>query len=101
MKHYSTRSRPELRPILKKWLKAGIMDQGVFQETEQGTPQGGVISPLLANIALHGLEEDTKEALLASLKKAEKPSTTGGTRELKKRFKSSATPMISWLCTKI
>jgi RNA-directed DNA polymerase len=45
---------PELRPMLKKWLKAGIMDQGVFQATEQGTPQGGVISPLLANIALHG-----------------------------------------------
>ena len=35
---------PELRPILRKWLKAGIMDQGVFQETEQGTPQGGVIT---------------------------------------------------------
>ena len=64
---------PELRPILKKWLKAGIIDQGVFQETEQGTPQGGVISPLLANIALHGLEEDTKEALIASLKRAAKP----------------------------
>src|SRR5215510_2877563 len=37
---------PELRPILKKWLKAGVMDQGVFQETEQGTPQGGVITLL-------------------------------------------------------
>src|SRR5439155_12333969 len=36
---------PELRPILKKWLKAGIIDQGVFQETEQGTPQGGVSTP--------------------------------------------------------
>jgi RNA-directed DNA polymerase len=71
---------PELRPILRKWLKAGIMDQGVFQETEQGTPQGGVISPLLANIALHGLEEDTKEALLATLKKAEKPYHRGNQR---------------------
>ena len=53
------------------------MDQGIFQETEQGTPQGGVISPLLANIALHGLEEDTKEALLASLKRAAKPFRWG------------------------
>src|SRR5262249_26470016 len=52
---------------------AGVMDQGIFHETEQGTPQGGVISPLLANIALHGLEEDTKEALLASLKRTAKP----------------------------
>jgi len=64
---------PELRPILKGWLKAGIIDQGVFQQTQQGTPQGGVISPLLANIALHGLEEDTKEALRPIIMKAEKP----------------------------
>src|SRR5215813_15609532 len=71
---------PELRPILKKWLKAGIMDQDVFQETEQGTPQGGVISPLLANIALHGLEEDTKEALKVSLNRAEKPYHRGWQR---------------------
>jgi len=40
-----------------KWLKAGYVDKGVFHETEAGTPQGGVISPLLANIALHGMEE--------------------------------------------
>jgi len=37
------------------------MDQGLFQPTEAGTPQGGVISPLLANIALHGLEEKVME----------------------------------------
>src|SRR5438309_935564 len=71
---------PELRPILKKWLKAGVMDQGIFHETEQGTPQGGVISPLLANIALHGLEEDTKEALKVSLNRAEKPYHRGWQR---------------------
>ena len=33
------------------------MEKGSFNETEQGTPQGGVISPLLANIGLHGLEK--------------------------------------------
>jgi RNA-directed DNA polymerase len=46
------------------------MDQGVFQPTQRGTPQGGVLSPLLANIALHGLETDTKEALGPRLVKA-------------------------------
>ena len=47
---------PNLRPIIKQWLKAGVLDNGVFDETNTGTPQGGVISPLLANIALHGME---------------------------------------------
>jgi RNA-directed DNA polymerase len=45
------------RELIKQWLKAGYVDNGVFQETETGTPQGGVISPLLANIALHGIED--------------------------------------------
>lgn len=44
------------RKQLHYWLKAGVLDGNTFSETEMGTPQGGVISPLLANIALHGLE---------------------------------------------
>ncbi|NEO10438.1 MULTISPECIES: group II intron reverse transcriptase/maturase [unclassified Moorena] len=48
---------PSLRRLIKSWLKAGIMDNGVFSPTEEGTPQGGIISPLLANIALHGMEK--------------------------------------------
>jgi RNA-directed DNA polymerase len=48
---------PLLRRVLKGWLKAGVMDNGQLFPTDAGTPQGGVISPLLANIALHGLEE--------------------------------------------
>lgn len=43
------------------------MEGEVFNETKYGTPQGGVISPLLANIALHGLETDTKRALAKDL----------------------------------
>lgn len=48
-----------IQPIQRaigKWLKAGIMDQGRLLFPEAGIPQGGVISPLLANIALHGME---------------------------------------------
>jgi|SRR5882757_10007177 len=45
------------RELIKQWLKAGYIEDEMFNATEQGTPQGGVISPLLANIALHGIEE--------------------------------------------
>ncbi len=45
------------RYLVQQWLKAGYIEKGLFQKTEMGTPQGGVISPLLANIALHGMEE--------------------------------------------
>jgi RNA-directed DNA polymerase len=45
------------RELIKQWLKAGYVEHGTFHPTEAGTPQGGVISPLLANIALHGMEE--------------------------------------------
>jgi len=47
---------PTDRAILKKWLSAGFMEKHVFYRTEEGTPQGGVISPALANMALDGLE---------------------------------------------
>nr|MDZ8286661.1 group II intron reverse transcriptase/maturase [Nostoc sp. ChiSLP01] len=52
---------PTTRRQIKAWLKAGVMDEKQFQETSEGTPQGGVISPLLANIALHGMEERIKQ----------------------------------------
>ncbi len=39
------------------WLAAGVIEKGRFTPTEEGTPQGGVISPLLLNVALHGMEE--------------------------------------------
>jgi RNA-directed DNA polymerase len=46
------------RDMVRDWLKAGVFEAGKgFAPTEEGTPQGGVISPLLLNVALHGLEE--------------------------------------------
>ena len=41
---------------IRRWLKAGVVELGHYTDTETGTPQGGVISPLLANIALDGME---------------------------------------------
>jgi RNA-directed DNA polymerase len=50
-----------MRHTIKGWLKAGVLEGEIFTPTETGTPQGGVISPLLANIALHGMEEAIKK----------------------------------------
>jgi len=49
------------RAILQKWLKAGYLDKHVLHETTDGTPQGGIISPALANCALDGMEWLLKE----------------------------------------
>jgi RNA-directed DNA polymerase len=44
------------RGTIRQWLKAGVVEHGRLSRTDEGTPQGGVISPLLLNIALHGIE---------------------------------------------
>ena len=45
---------------LRAWLKAGYLERGMFHPTAEGTPQGGIISPTAANIALDGLAERLK-----------------------------------------
>ena len=51
---------PMCKTILQKWLKAGFMEKHVFYATEEGTPQGGICSPVLANMALDGLERELR-----------------------------------------
>ena len=60
---------PTMRQAVKGWLKAGILTEGVYAPTERGTPQGGVLSPLLMNIALHGMES----ALVQAYKVKDRP----------------------------
>src|SRR3954451_4039139 len=43
------------RDLVERWLRAGVIEKGMLMRTEEGSPQGGVISPLLMNVALHGL----------------------------------------------
>ena len=56
-------TRPTFRRTVKRWLQAGVMDGPTLFPTEAGTPQGGGISPLLANVALHGLEHALRAAV--------------------------------------
>ncbi len=52
---------PMEKSILSTWLKAGFIDKNVFHPTEEGTPQGGICSPVLANMTLDGLEKKLRE----------------------------------------
>jgi RNA-directed DNA polymerase len=47
---------PVFTTVIRRWLKAGVVELGHYHDTDAGTPQGGIISPLLANIALDGME---------------------------------------------
>ena len=53
--------------VLQQWLKAGVIDRGQLHRTEMGTPQGGIVSPTLANITLNGLERGLKQFLKKEL----------------------------------
>jgi RNA-directed DNA polymerase len=48
---------PKLRNVIKAWLKAGLLDGDDLFPSTEGVPQGGVLSPLLTNVALHGMEQ--------------------------------------------
>jgi group II intron reverse transcriptase/maturase len=47
----------ELLRLIYRWLKAGYLAEGVYHDTDQGSPQGGVLSPLLANVYLHAFDQ--------------------------------------------
>ncbi len=57
--------------LVGQWLKAGIMEKMEFHPSEVGTPQGGIISPLLANIALDGMERNLYNQLMKKYKSRE------------------------------
>lgn len=71
------------RDLIKEWMKAGYVYGGVHNPTETGTPQGGIVSPLLSNIGLHGLEQAVKSwcPKLGIIRYADDFIITGKTRE--------------------
>lgn len=50
------------KKVLNQWLTSGFIEDSVFHPTDEGTPQGGIISPVLANLALDGLENKLKQS---------------------------------------
>jgi RNA-directed DNA polymerase len=87
---------PMERAILRKWLRSGYMEKDAFHATSQGTPQGGIISPTLANMTLDGLETrlrkefptegpgcgQGRKAYMHLVRYADDFVVTGSTREL-------------------
>jgi len=67
------RNVPLDKRVLQKWLTSGYLEGGIFHNTDSGTPQGGVISPVLANLALDGLEK----RLLSRFPRSGRGSTQG------------------------
>jgi RNA-directed DNA polymerase len=78
---------PMDKNILKKWLKAGYLDKNIFYPTDDGTPQGGIISPVLANLVLDGLEKQLRtrkgqQGLINIVRYADDFIITGKSKEL-------------------
>lgn len=63
---------PNLILFIKAWLKSGVLDKNIFYETQTGTPQGGIISPTLANFTLNGLEKTVMDSIKPLTKSKEK-----------------------------
>lgn len=96
---------PMDKEVLRKWLVSGYLEKQVFHDTTSGTPQGGIISPVLANIALDGLEkrlldafpqkgpgsEQGKRANVHLIRYADDFIITGRSREL---LESTVKPLV-------
>lgn len=78
---------PMDKNILRKWLRAGYLNKNVYYPTNGGTPQGGIISPVLANLVLDGLENKLRtrkgeQGLVNLVRYADDFIITGRTKEL-------------------
>ena len=83
-----------VRKLIGKFLKAGVMINGVHQESEEGTPQGGPLSPLLANIYLDPLDWELEKRGLAHVRYADDCNIYVGSEAAGQRVQESVTRWI-------
>lgn len=88
------------RQVLQQWLKAGYLEKQRLFSTKEGTPQGGIISPTLANIALNGIEKIVKVKFVKSqkvnlIRYADDFVVTGATPEILEQAKSIVTSFLA------
>jgi RNA-directed DNA polymerase len=84
--------------LIGKYLRAGVMINGVVQDSEEGTPQGGPLSPLLANIYLHALDEELEERGLAFCRYADDCNIYVGSERAAERVLAQ---MSQWIGTEL
>lgn len=82
--------------LIGKYLRAGVMINGVVQETEEGTPQGGPLSPLLANIYLDALDRELERRGLAFSRYADDCNIYVGSERAAERIMEA---MVEWIRT--
>ena len=84
----------DVMSLISKYLKSGVMNQGKFEETEIGTPQGGNLSPLLSNIMLNELDKELESRGLRFVRYADDCNIYVKSEKAAKRVMTSVTTFI-------
>lgn len=85
---------PDTESLIRKYLKSGVMENGVYKATEEGTPQGGNLSPLLSNIMLNELDKELVSRGLHYVRYADDCVIAVGSEASAKRVMRSVTTWI-------
>jgi group II intron reverse transcriptase/maturase len=85
---------PDTESLIRKYLKAGVMEKGNYLETEKGTPQGGNLSPLLSNVILNELDKELQSRGLRYVRYADDCVIAVGSRASATRVMHSITEWI-------
>ncbi len=85
---------PDTESLIRKYLKAGVMERGIYSPTEQGTPQGGNLSPLLSNVMLNELDKELQNRGLRYVRYADDCVIAVGSRASATRVMHSITEWI-------